>query len=281
METTIGEFRSQGYAILRGVLEKFRIEAARRECGVLVDQVAERLHAEGKIDDLCADEPFGTRLMRLYENRSNEAPRNFRPQLHRSGFFELFAHPRLLDLAEQIVGHEVLLHPTYTARPKLPEHKPTEVPWHQDSGNTAFMLGDDPAAAEVETLRMANMWTPLVAANRHNGCMAFIPGSHRQGVAPHEKGDATTSYTHIADEYTRIVEEARRAHRARPGRCGGLPRPPLPPGPAQPLVLHPLECRVPLSGRHPVDAAPPEGASHPLQSPSRARRPGRRTLGPT
>ncbi len=207
METVIEEFRSQGYAVLRGVLEKSRVEAVRRECGFLVDQLAERMAADGKIDDLCANEPFETRLVRLYENRRDEAPRNFRPQLHRAGFFELFAHSHLLDLAEQVVGPEVLLHPTYTARPKLPQHEPTEVPWHQDSGNTAFMLGDDPAAAEVEALRMANMWTPLVAATRHNGCMAFIPGSHRQGVAPHQDGDATTSYTHIADEYTRAVEE--------------------------------------------------------------------------
>ena len=206
METIIEEFRSQGYVLLRGVLEKFRVEAARRECGILVDQLAERLRAEGKIDDLCADQPFETRLMRLYENRRDEAPRNFRPQLHRAGFFELFAHPHLLDLAEQIVGPEVLLHPTYTARPKLPQHEPTEVPWHQDSGNTAWMLGDDdPAAAEVEALRMANMWTPLVAATEENGCMAFVPGSHRQGVVPHEKGDAT--YLHIAEEHTRALEK--------------------------------------------------------------------------
>ena len=159
-ETAIEEFRSQGYTLLRGVLEKSRVEAVRRECGILVDQLAERLRAQGRIEDLCADQPFETRLMRLYENRSNEAPRNFRPQLHRAGFFELFAHPRLLDLAEQIVGPEVLLHPSYTARPKLPEHEPTEVPWHQDSGNTAWMLGDDAAVAEVEALRTANMWTP-------------------------------------------------------------------------------------------------------------------------
>ena len=71
--------------------------------------------------------------MRLYENRRDEAPRNFRPQLHRAGFLGLFAHPRLPDLAEQIVGPEVLLHPTYTARPELPGHEPTEVPWHQDA----------------------------------------------------------------------------------------------------------------------------------------------------
>lgn len=38
----------------------------------------------------------------------------------------------------QIVGPEVLLHPTYTARPKLPRHEPTEVPWHQDATQSAL-----------------------------------------------------------------------------------------------------------------------------------------------
>ena len=33
----------------------------------------------------------------------------------------------------QAGGPEVLLHPTYTARPKLPRHEPTEVPWHLDA----------------------------------------------------------------------------------------------------------------------------------------------------
>ena len=63
--------------------------------------------------------------MHLYEKRRDEAPKNFRPQLHRAGFFGPFAHPRLLDRAGQTAGPEVLLHPTYTARPKLPGHEPT------------------------------------------------------------------------------------------------------------------------------------------------------------
>ena len=38
----------------------------------------------------------------------------------------------------QIVGPEVLLHPTYTARSKLPRHEPTEVPWHQDASQSTL-----------------------------------------------------------------------------------------------------------------------------------------------
>ena len=34
---------------------------------------------------------------------------------------------------------------------------------------------------------MVNVWAPLVPATVENGCMQFIPGTHRLGVVAHEK----------------------------------------------------------------------------------------------
>ena len=34
---------------------------------------------------------------------------------------------------------------------------------------------------------MVNAWTPLVPATVENGCMQFVPGSHRLGVVAHVK----------------------------------------------------------------------------------------------
>jgi ectoine hydroxylase-related dioxygenase (phytanoyl-CoA dioxygenase family) len=36
-------------------------------------------------------------------------------------------------------------------------------------------------------LRMVNVWTPLVPARVENGCMQFIPGTHKLGAVPHEQ----------------------------------------------------------------------------------------------
>lgn len=49
------------------------------------------------------------------------------------------------------------------------------LPWHQDE---AYW---DPSLV----YRALGCWMPLDAATRENGCMSFIPGSHRSEVLPH------------------------------------------------------------------------------------------------
>ena len=97
------------------------------------------------------------------------------------GLFDLFFHPHLLDVVQLLLGPEIRLYPNYTARPKFPEWKGTLVLWHQDGGYTAQ------AADGVASLRMVNVWAPLVPARVKNGCMQFVPGTHKLGVVPHEK----------------------------------------------------------------------------------------------
>jgi ectoine hydroxylase-related dioxygenase (phytanoyl-CoA dioxygenase family) len=183
------QFERQGYFILRGFFEQEMLQAARPELSTLVDQHAARLLAEGKIADAMASEPFETRLARLYENCLTEAPKLFRRELHLPGLFPLFFHPRLLDLIEAFLGPEIRLYPNYSVRPKLPEWQGTLVLWHQDGGYTS---------GEVEALRMINCWAPLVPTRVENGCMRFIPGTHRLGVVPHEQ---RPHYLEIAQEY--------------------------------------------------------------------------------
>ena len=93
----------------------------------------------------------------------------------------------MLDVAEAILGPEVRFYPNYTARPKLPRHEASLVLWHQDAGYTAAdrtstrSLGGLTAA----DLSMVNVWSPLVPARAENGCMQFIPGTHKLGVVDH------------------------------------------------------------------------------------------------
>jgi ectoine hydroxylase-related dioxygenase (phytanoyl-CoA dioxygenase family) len=177
-----GLFEERGYVVLRGFLEPEVIRTVRAEMERLVDLCAERLVAEGRIRDPLKNEPFETRLARLYEGHMEDAPKSYRRELHLEGLFDLFFHPRLLDVVETFLGGEIRLYPNYTVRPKLPEHEATRVLWHQDGGYTERGGTGGP----VETLRMVNVWTPLVPAREENGCMQFIPGTHRLGVVPHE-----------------------------------------------------------------------------------------------
>ena len=188
------QFARDGYFILRGLLTPECLAGVQRECEVLVEEVAGRLLAEGWISQTFAEASFETRMMKLYQTLPEESPTTFRQELHRAGFFGLFAHPALLELAQAHLGPEIRLYPNYSVRPKLPDNPRTEVLWHQDAGYTV---------GEAQVLRMMNVWTPLVPARVENGCMQFVPGSHRQGVVAHQK---ETYYLKISDAVMGPVE---------------------------------------------------------------------------
>jgi len=189
------QFDDQGYVIFKGFLGQDVVHKARSGVERLVDQLAEKLLAAGKIPHLFKDEPFATRLFLLYKDHLDDMPKVLRRELHLPEFFYLFFHPRLLDLVEIVIGGEIRLYPNYSCRPKLPEWEGTEVLWHQDGGYT---LKPGISDKEVEALRMVNVWTPLVPARVENGCMQFIPGTHKLGNVRHER---RKYYLEIADEY--------------------------------------------------------------------------------
>lgn len=182
-------FERDGYVILRGFLEAEVVAQARAAMETLVEQIAGRLLAAGKLQDAFADAPLETRLLHIYARCPDEAQSLFRSELHLPGLFPLFFHPGLLDLVETLLGPEIRLYPNYTARPKLPENARTLVLWHQDGGYTG---------GQAETLRMVNVWTPLVPVTVENGCMEFIPGTHTLGIVPHEQREF---YLEIAEEH--------------------------------------------------------------------------------
>lgn len=184
LATIKSQFQDDGYVVLPHLFEPELLDNVRVALGRYVHKLAQQLLAEKKVADLMEDEPFATRLFHLYQAHINEAPRSFgkrEQELHDPEFFDLFFNEHLLDLVEQLLGGEIRLYPNYQARPKLPGWAGTEVLWHQDGAYTG--------GKEVEviaTTKMVNVWTPLVPATEDNGCMQFIPRTHRLGSVPHE-----------------------------------------------------------------------------------------------
>lgn len=199
MVTQTGELKSQlgsqGFVILKQVIDDPVLTRVRRDLTWLVNMHAGKLIEDGIITDPCIDVPFETRLLKLYENCLDCAPNSFRSELHLPGLYGLFFNPLVLDLAEAILGPEIRLYPNYTARPKLPEHEASLVLWHQDAAYTAF--GDAAKKQPATKLRMINAWSPLVPARPENGCMQFIPGTHKLGIVDHVE----------RKHYLEIVEE--------------------------------------------------------------------------
>jgi ectoine hydroxylase-related dioxygenase (phytanoyl-CoA dioxygenase family) len=165
----------------------------RLELEAWVDRQAERAFRQGLTDSLFSGEPFERRLISVAARVPNLGG-SIRRELHVPGFFPLFFHPRLLDIVEQILGEEIRLYPNYSARPKLPFDGPVLL-WHQDA---AYTPAANPEAERLRSgaLRMMNVWASLVPARPENGCMQFVPGSHRLGVVSHVETD---NYLMIAE----------------------------------------------------------------------------------
>jgi ectoine hydroxylase-related dioxygenase (phytanoyl-CoA dioxygenase family) len=100
------------------------------------------------------------------------------------GIFKLRTATALLDITESLIGGEILAHPQFNVRCKLPDQRETVVPWHQDLG----YLNTEEAG---DTL-VVNFWIPLIPATIENGCMQVIPGTHRDGYISHHKLRAET-----------------------------------------------------------------------------------------
>ncbi len=175
-----------GFTIWRGVIGQDIVEGVREACTELVDRAARKLLAAGEIDDVLADEPFETRIAKLYRGERKQTLRLFRADLHLRQMFPLLFHERLLDVAETMLGGELRLYPNYSVRQKMPEVEGQVVMWHQDAGYTErdHAPGQD---EELGVLRMMNIWTPLVPATVENGCMQMVPGSHKLGPVGHDR----------------------------------------------------------------------------------------------
>ena len=82
-------------------------------------------------------------------------------------FMEAARHPALLDMLEQIVGPDLILWITrILCKPAV---KGREVPWHQDG---EYWL--------MRPLATCSAWIAIDPVSTANGCMRFIPGSHRR-----------------------------------------------------------------------------------------------------
>jgi ectoine hydroxylase-related dioxygenase (phytanoyl-CoA dioxygenase family) len=82
-------------------------------------------------------------------------------------FMEAARHPAILDMVEQALGPDLILWITRILC--KPAGKGREVPWHQDG---EYWL--------MRPLATCSVWIAIDAVSTSNGCMRFIPGSHKR-----------------------------------------------------------------------------------------------------
>ena len=143
--------------------------------------------------------------------------------------FNLLRNPKLLDVAEGLLGPELLVNPIHHVRLKPPESMvpdaqrgglTTRTAWHQDQGV---------ALPEADQTELLTIWLPVMDATVENGCLCVIPGSHRGELVTHCPGTGFDRQLHIPEKL-----------------LGGAPVP-LPMARGSILLLHRLTKHASLS----------------------------------
>ena len=100
------------------------------------------------------------------------------PVVHFAWAYRLATEPAVLDAVEELLGLDLLIAGSLVLC-KYPRD-PAFVAWHQDNYYSNLHLTPSLSA-----------WIALRDSTTENGCMRVVPGSHREGVLPHEEtGDA-------------------------------------------------------------------------------------------
>lgn len=189
-DTQINEFSEKGYLLVEDALTSDDLNPLIEEFEDIVDAGASELFADGEIDSKFKNESFDTRLAKITSQSPKVFQRLFSGVHTGPGLFNLLVNPKLLDIAESLVGPEIMCHPAYRVRPKLPEHARTLVPWHQDAG---YM------EPKCDTVLQLTVWIPLIDATFENGCLEVIPHAHQKGVFLHRR-NPESFYLEIPEE---------------------------------------------------------------------------------
>ena len=180
----IRQFKEEGFLIVRRMLPLDALQPLIDELARKVDSAIGEAVRRGQLDakETFEDAPFANRLALASEacRDRNWLWQNYfsRGKPISAGMFELRTAPALLDATESLIGPEILAHPQFALRPKMPDLDLMDIPWHQD---LAYLIPDEAG----ETL-VVNFWIPLVSATEQNGCMQVIPGSHLLGLLAHD-----------------------------------------------------------------------------------------------
>jgi phytanoyl-CoA hydroxylase len=190
----VREYDEQGFLVLRGLLGQRDLAPARTAMMDRVDLIANELLEAGLIRDPLVDEPFETRLARLFESLSGEHFVAFTGQSWRDrmpGYFELMSNPKILDVVESLIGPEIFANPVYNVRPKVPRVAAGEVPWHQDK---SYWPG-------AKSNPVVTVWVALVDATVENGCLRVIPRTQHETIAGfHFETYSGTAYRELDEE---------------------------------------------------------------------------------
>ncbi|MGD0439425.1 MAG: phytanoyl-CoA dioxygenase family protein [Acidimicrobiales bacterium] len=190
----VAAYDTEGYLVLPDFLNDEDLAPAQEAMTQKVDQIAADLLAAGLITDPLVDEPFRTRLARLFEGLGEAEflayGRSWRDRL--PGYYVLMANPKILDAVESLIGPEIFSNPVYNVRPKVPRVAAGAVPWHQDKSYWP----------DANSNPVITVWISLVDATLENGCLHMIPRTqHKRLLTFGAETYSGTGYLEVEDRH--------------------------------------------------------------------------------
>ncbi len=168
-DAQIARFQERGYLVVEDVVPPSQVQEMR-----------ERIDAITSATD--SDDARRMRLeLEPNDTGPNPMPRKLSQLAAQDHLFKQHAEmPELLEMVNQLIGEPLRL---YADQAFLkPPREGSAKPAHQDNAH----FGVDPPDWGITT------WAALDDATVENGCMQYIPGSHRLGNVPHGHIEGTT-----------------------------------------------------------------------------------------
>jgi phytanoyl-CoA hydroxylase len=181
----IEHFFSKGYLVVEDVFSPADLAPVINAIDEFIAQRALELKEQGKIQDLCEGQPFERRFASLYAQSKEIETGIDIMQCRLEELYKFLFNDKLLDLAESLLGGELLCSPVQHLRAKIPTsiiaqdvpHYVHNVPWHQDAAVTL---------EDADPYDIFNFWIPLVDAVKETGCMEVLPEAFKAGLLTHQ-----------------------------------------------------------------------------------------------
>lgn len=168
-EDQVAEFHELGFTHVERLTTDEEVEWLRDRFAEVFDPGNENRLVGGYFD---ASRPFGTGSVDL---GPPVLPQAIRPELAMPELTRTLAHRNAVRIAAQLLDVPVPDLESWTHMIDKPPRNGHETPWHQDEAFWELDLRYHACA----------VWLALDDVDVDNGCMQFLPGSHRLGIVPH------------------------------------------------------------------------------------------------
>jgi phytanoyl-CoA hydroxylase len=159
----LSHYHEHGWLLVRNGVPADALQLAHTALTRWVDGTVQGWVEQGLLPDAMLDQPFERRLVKAWSAAGRPRyMRSPRRDIVCRETFEFLAHPALVDIAQDLLDTaEISVNGVFNARPKLPDQKWTDTPWHQDAQYYR----------DAANIHIVSMWMPLVPVTEKNSCL--------------------------------------------------------------------------------------------------------------